>query len=101
MLDAGFVLNRCVDYQSAVQYADTLTTGGHTDWRLPRLSELESILRKPPLFPSARSRWLWSSEMYWHGWNKKVHGFMAVGPATWKKDAIGAEQCGSVLAVRP
>ena len=32
------------DWQSALDYVQTLNTGGHTDWRLPDVIELESLI---------------------------------------------------------
>lgn len=56
-------------WAKAVEYCPTLSVGGHSDWRLPSLVELMSIvdfgLRSPPIdttyFPSTPTELFWSS----------------------------------------
>lgn len=57
-------------YEKAIQYCDTLTLGGYTDWRLPTAIELFSIqyfeANRPALnttiFTSTTAEYWWSSE---------------------------------------
>jgi len=57
------------NWEAALQYAEALTLGGSSDWRLPNLKELQSIndetLASPSLdtnyFPGAHSARYWSS----------------------------------------
>jgi hypothetical protein len=100
MFDAYFELGQCVNYLSALNYVNGLTTGGYRGWRMPGMSELESILKASPSFPSVKSGWFWTSEVFWHGWNKKVNIYTAQG-SRWEKSSIEEDKCGSVLAVRP
>lgn len=100
MFDALTERRQCLDHPQAVQYVNTLTTGGHRDWRLPTLAELETLLGGPAAFPSPRSRWFWTSDVYWHGWNEMAQAMVARGGG-WAKEAVAVDQCGSALAVRP
>lgn len=100
MLDAAFELNRCVNYQSALQYAENLTTGGYQDWRLPTVAELQGILKASPFFPTTNPKWFWSSETFWHGWNKKAVIVTSKPETRLEKETMEVEKCGSALAVR-
>lgn len=56
-------------WQQALEYCEGLTLGGHTDWRMPTLKELESLVdysRHAPsintaYFPNTAASWYWSS----------------------------------------
>lgn len=53
-------------WDEAMKYAETLRLGGHTDWRLPTIEELFSLLdfsRSNPAstFPGMPNNWFWSS----------------------------------------
>ena len=63
-------LGNYTDWQSALDYVQTLNTGGHTDWRLPDINELKSLVDysqyNPPLplgnpFTNVQSGVYWSS----------------------------------------
>lgn len=65
-----YCLESTMSWEAALQAADTSTVGGHTDWRLPNIKELQSInlerLRDPSIdiryFPCvASAKSLWSS----------------------------------------
>ena len=59
--------SRCT-YAEAINYCNDLVLGGHEDWRLPQINELETLInygRKTPaasttVFPSMKSIWYWS-----------------------------------------
>jgi len=60
-------------WQAALDYVKTLNTGGHNDWRLPNVNELESLvnaqLSNPALpqghpFANVQSSYYWSSTSY-------------------------------------
>jgi hypothetical protein len=56
----------------AISYCEALSLGGHTDWRLPNVSALESLVdfsRFNPsintsFFPGTVGNWYWSSSSY-------------------------------------
>ena len=56
-------------WENALVYAENLSLGGHSDWRLPNIKELQSVsdgdLRAPSLdktrFPGATTTFYWSS----------------------------------------
>jgi len=60
------------NWESALGYCEDLTLAGHTDWRLPDIKELRSIVdntRYSPAidltyFPNTKSSWYWSSSTY-------------------------------------
>jgi hypothetical protein len=55
------------DWWQAIEYCEGLDLGGHTDWRLPNVRELQSIVDYGRLDPAidpvfgASSAWYWSS----------------------------------------
>ncbi len=61
-----------MNWQDALSYCQDLDWGGHTDWRLPNVTELTSIVddsRRDPaidlaFFPETPSVWFWSSSSY-------------------------------------
>lgn len=61
-----------LNFKDAESYCKALTTGGHTDWRLPTIQELLSLVdytRHDPAidtdkFPDTKSNWYWSSSPY-------------------------------------
>lgn len=100
MLDSLTETNQCLTFESAVNYVNQLNTGGQSTWRLPTVKELSDILKTQPAFPvSPRSKWFWTSETYWHGWNKNIYILTSKGPGNWEKVSVGVKECGSVLAV--
>jgi len=100
LLDSSGHLGRCMDYYEAGEYVKQLKTGNHTSWRLPTATELASIYKIDPFFPKSAATWFWTSEIIWHGWNKKVVVVTARGETSWKKIQVDMEKCGAVRAVR-
>jgi hypothetical protein len=99
MFDAATERRQCLSHPQAMEYARQLTTGGHRNWRLPTAAELETLLGGAAAFPPA-SRWYWTADVYWHGWNEMAQ-ILVNRNGQWRKDAAGVDQCGSALAVRP
>jgi hypothetical protein len=44
-------------WQTALEYADSLSLDGKRDWRLPSLSDLETLLDRSVLYYKLRPRW--------------------------------------------
>ncbi len=98
MFDSAFELGRCINFPDAQQYAADADTGGYSDWRLPTVNELGTLFKSSPRYPaSSGAKWFWSSETFWHGWNKESHIVSVRG----QKESVSVEKCGAVLAVRP
>lgn len=61
-----------LNFKDAEAYCKAMTTSGHTDWRLPTIQELLSLVdytRHDPAidvaqFPDTKSNWYWSSSPY-------------------------------------
>lgn len=100
MLDSSADLGRCLNYQAAEEYVKSLSTGGHSDWRLPTMNELAGIYKTPPYFPSIGDKWFWSADLFWHGWNKRIYTVNSVKENNWTKQDTDSEQCGTAHAVR-
>jgi hypothetical protein len=50
------------DWNSAIVYVRELSLGGHSDWRLPRIEELEGLYRSQcKNMIDAGTKWYWSS----------------------------------------
>ncbi len=97
MFDSTFELNRCLNFPDAQRYAQNLSTGGYSGWRLPTVAELTALFQNRPAYPaSSAAKWFWSGETFWHGWNKEAHIVTTGGG----KEAVSVEKCGAVLAVR-
>lgn len=78
--DSYAALGSCLNWHQSVEYAQTLTTGGYDDWRLPTLEELYSIyddtkenvmgldhdpeqpLHLDEKFADGAAYWYWSSD---------------------------------------
>ena len=66
----------CMDWNVSRNYVSNLSTGGHSDWRIPTVKELKTIFEKSknnedfsgvtthsdPIFASGGAYWYWSSE---------------------------------------
>ena len=75
-------------WQGALDYVKTLNTGGHSDWRLPNVNELESLvnagLYNPALpqghpFTNVQSYYYWSSTFYAYNTDYAWMVYMVVG----------------------
>jgi uncharacterized delta-60 repeat protein len=59
-------------WEQALSYSENLTLAGHSDWRLPTIKELDSIVDltrqnltiNPVYFPDTRASFYWSSTTY-------------------------------------
>lgn len=57
-------------YSTAVSYCANLTLGGNSNWRLPEISELQSIYDpcsatySDSVFTGTRTTWAWSNTVY-------------------------------------
>ncbi|MBP7866612.1 MAG: protein kinase [Acidobacteria bacterium] len=77
--DSRKAAGRGMNWDEAKAWVDGLTTGGHTDWRMPSIRELQSLfdtsykvlaydndayapLRMCPLFAAGGAYWFWSKE---------------------------------------
>ena len=52
-------------WQSALQYCDRLELAGHTDWRLPNLRELRTLVDYGGQIPAIDPVFQAIAEMYW------------------------------------
>lgn len=101
ILDSQQELGNCLNYDSAVAYAEDLETGGYQDWRLPSAGDLAGIYKKEPFFPNSGSAWYWTSETAVTGISN-LGGFVTTkNENIFKRQYRKREECGAVRAVRP
>jgi hypothetical protein len=100
VLDSHLDLNRCFDYSAARDYVEKLKTGGHTDWRLPTVSELAGIYKSQPAFPGTGVEWYWSSETFVSGYKKQAAIVTTKAESRFKERYAELDKCGAVRAVR-
>jgi hypothetical protein len=64
-------------WQNAIERCETLTLGSYSDWRLPNINELKSIVDRSKVYPAivtgfvntSSSNYYWSSTTYEYGKN--------------------------------
>ena len=101
ILDSNQEIGNCLNYDSAVAYAENLETGGYQDWRLPSAGDLAGIYKKKPFFPNSGSAWYWTSETAVTGISN-LGGFVTTkNENIFKRQYKKREECGAVRAVRP
>jgi hypothetical protein len=101
VLDSFLDLGTCIDYKTANEYVQGLTTGGHSDWRLPTAGELAAIYKNRPFFPGTGAAWYWTSEMFVRGYHQVVDVVTSVPETVFKRISRNEDSCGAVRAVRP
>ncbi|MFZ5563151.1 MAG: DUF4388 domain-containing protein, partial [Thermodesulfobacteriota bacterium] len=101
MLDSSAMTDQCMNYKKAAEYVKNLRTGGYSDWRLPKPSELLAIYNDRPAFPTTDTSWYWTSEVFSAAWQERVNTVRKTATGMWEKAETDLEQCGAVRAVRP
>ena len=101
VLDSHQELGNCVNYDSAVAYAENLETGGYHDWRLPSAGDLAGIYKKKPFFPNSGSAWYWTSETAETGISNLAGFVTTKNENIFRREYKKREECGAVRAVRP
>lgn len=100
LLDSEQELGGCLTYEAAQQYIANLKLGPSNAWRLPTASELASILKHSPYYPSSGAQWYWSSEAYIKGFHSVVDVVTAKNENVFKREHRLQNECGAVRAVR-
>lgn len=101
LIDSTIQLNRCLDYQEAISFVDSLGTGGYKDWRLPETEELKTLYREKPVFPSTGSTWYWTNKTHKRfvgRWTLEVD--VVNTAADGSIESKESRHCGAVRAVR-
>ncbi len=94
---------RCMTFDASVKFAESLSVGGFSDWRLPTAAELMGLYGKNPSFPVFDEKWYWSSNSYsgysdgWYRIVDTIDVFSDKRPAQSRRDS---RECGAVRAVR-
>jgi len=65
---------RTRNWQQALAYCETLELSGHTDWRLPNIKELQSIVDYSRHDPALDSRFLEQQDRRGWFWSSTTHG---------------------------
>jgi hypothetical protein len=100
LLDSHLDLGKCIPYQTAKAYVQGLTTGGHSDWRLPTAGELATLYKNSPFFPDTGAAWYWSSETFVRGYHRVVDVLTSQPETVFARMSKTEESCGAVRAVR-
>jgi hypothetical protein len=100
LLDSYLVLDKCISYEAAKTYVQSLDTGGHSDWRLPTAGELATIYKNSPFFPSTGAPWYWSSESFARGFHRVVDVVTPDRKSEFKRISKSEDLLGAVRAVR-
>lgn len=103
MIDSTTMVNKCIDYQEALNFVKNLNIGGYTDWRLPAPEELTVLYRQKPSFPSTTPTWYWTSQTHKRYLGRWMIDVDVVSTETsTEEDAKKKESwhCGAVRAVR-
>ena len=100
LLDSLLDLGRCLSYRSAQAYVQALTTGGHSDWRLPTAGELAAIYKNRPFFPGSGAPWYWTSESFARGFHRVVDVVTSAPETVFTRVSKSEDGCGAVRAVR-
>ncbi len=99
LLDSEQELGGCLTYEAAKQYVAGLKLGASNAWRLPTSSELASILKQAPYYPSSGAEWYWSSEAYAKGFHSVADVVTAKNESVFKRQNRLQNECGAVRAV--
>ena len=100
LLDSQMVLGKCVTYRAAKAYVQELTTGGHSDWRLPTAGELATLYKNSPYFPPTGAAWYWTSESFARGYHRVVDVVTSQSESVFTRIQKTEDNCGAVRAVR-
>ncbi len=101
IVDSRGDLERCLNYDSSVNYVKGLKTGGYKDWRLPTAGELAGIYKNPPFFPAGQASWYWSSEAYVKGYHEVANIVTTKQETAYNIKQERQDRCGTIRAVRP
>ena len=100
LIDSHLDLETCIPYETAKEYVQRLTTGGHSDWRLPTAGELAAIYKNSPFFPDSGAAWYWTSETFVRGYHRVVDVVTPQPETVFERTSKTEESCGAVRAVR-
>ncbi|MCB2144887.1 MAG: DUF1566 domain-containing protein [Deltaproteobacteria bacterium] len=100
LLDSHLDLGKCIPFQAAKAYVQGLTTGGHSDWRLPTAGELAALYKNSPFFPGTGAAWYWTSETFARGYHRVVDVVTTVPETVFERTSKTEDSCGAVRAVR-
>ncbi len=100
LLDSRLELDTCIPYTAAKTYVQALTTGGHSDWRLPTAGELATLYKNSPFFPDTGAAWYWTSETFVRGYHRVVDVVTSQPETVFVRTSKTEESCGAVRAVR-
>ena len=100
LLDSHLDLDTCIPYETAKAYVQELTTGGHSDWRLPSAGELATLYKNSPFFPDSGAAWYWTSETFVRGYHRVVDVVTSQPETVFARTSKTEESCGAVRAVR-
>lgn len=104
LLDSDSAGNpNCITFEAAAKYAENLSVGGYSDWRLPTVSELLTIYQTKPSFPVNEEKRYWSANNYSgysSGWYRIVDIIQVHPDRQVVKSQMDSRECGAVRAVR-
>ena len=62
-------------WEEAINHCETLTLGGHSDWRLPNINELKSIVDRTRYNPAIKDAFVHTASFYFSSTSSEAYNY--------------------------